>query len=575
MKNLYTYLKPYRKRMALGLSIKVIGTVVELFLPLIMGYMIDVVAPTEKVWVLVLWGLGMLFLAVTAFVTNVIANRMASKVAKDTTYLLRNDLFAKTLSLSSRQVDEVSLPSLVSRLSNDTYNVHQMIWMMQRLGVRAPVLLIGGVALTFTIDPILALILLVTVPILTLIVIVVSKKGIRLYTDLQKSSDQMVRKVRDDYTGIRVIKALSKGDYEKQTFRQINHQVMKNEVKAGRTMGLTNPLMNAILNLGMAAVIFVGAYRVYDGHTMPGDLLSFTSYFTIILNAVISVGRIFVILSKGSASSKRISTILNLPTELLPVPSTTSVVDSYFIRFDHVSFSYQSFLALNDVSFAIKKGESLGIIGATGSGKSTLISLLLRFYDVDQGQIFIDGKDVRSYTEEELRSKIGVVFQNDFLMASSIYDNIDFKRNLDLEQIKTAARYAKADDFIMEHDGYQAQLTSKGSNFSGGQKQRLLIARALAANPEILILDDSSSALDYKTDAMLRKTLLDHFKDTTIVLIAQRISSVRFADHILVLDQGRIVGFGRDEELMKNCPTYQQIYASQHQKRQKEGQTDE
>lgn len=414
MKNLYTYLKPYRKRMALGLSIKVIGTVVELFLPLIMGYMIDVVAPTEKVWVLVLWGLGMLFLAVTAFVTNVIANRMASKVAKDTTYLLRNDLFAKTLSLSSRQVDEVSLPSLVSRLSNDTYNVHQMIGMMQRLGVRAPVLLIGGVALTFTIDPILALILLVTVPILTLIVIVVSKKGIRLYTDLQKSSDQMVRKVRDDYTGIRVIKALSKGDYEKQTFRQINHQVMKNEVKAGRTMGLTNPLMNAILNLGMAAVIFVGAYRVYDGHTMPGDLLSFTSYFTIILNAVISVGRIFVILSKGSASSKRISTILNLPTELLPVPSTTSVVDSYFIRFDHVSFSYQSFLALNDVSFAIKKGESLGIIGATGSGKSTLISLLLRFYDVDQGQIFIDGKDVRSYTEEELRSKIGVVFQNDF-----------------------------------------------------------------------------------------------------------------------------------------------------------------
>lgn len=289
-----------------------------------------------------------------------------------------------------------------------------MIGMMQRLGVRAPVLLIGGVALTFTIDPILALILLVTVPILTLIVIVVSKKGIRLYTDLQKSSDQMVRKVRDDYTGIRVIKALSKGDYEKQTFRQINHQVMKNEVKAGRTMGLTNPLMNAILNLGMAAVIFVGAYRVYDGHTMPGDLLSFTSYFTIILNAVISVGRIFVILSKGSASSKRISTILNLPTELLPVPSTTSVVDSYFIRFDHVSFSYQSFLALNDVSFAIKKGESLGIIGATGSGKSTLISLLLRFYDVDQGQIFIDGKDVRSYTEEELRSKIGVVFQNDF-----------------------------------------------------------------------------------------------------------------------------------------------------------------
>ncbi len=573
MKRVFSYLASYKARIAFGLFLKAVGTFAELLLPLIMAYMIDDVAPTENALALGLWGGAMLLCALAALFGNVAANRMASRVARDTTTRLRNDLFSKILSLSARQTDEVTLPSLVSRLSSDTYNVHNMIGMMQRLGIRAPILLVGGVALTFTVDAVLALVLLVTVPLLTVIVVLVSKKGIGLYTRLQRSVDGMVRKVRDDYTGIRVIKALSKTEYENETFRAINDEVVASETKAGITMGVTNPLMNAVLNLGMAAVIFVGAYRVSAGRVKVGDIIAFTSYFTIILNAVISVSRIFVNFSKGGASAKRIGAILEMPKDLEPLPEETGrgaenaaeeEKDDAFIRFEDVSFSYDGAPALTNVSFSLKKGESLGVIGATGSGKSTLVSLLLRFYDADAGKITIDGRDVRAYGEE-LRDKFGVVFQSDFLMAASVKENIDFERGLSDEQIVRAAEYAKADGFIRAHEGYEGMLTARGANFSGGQKQRLLIARALAASPEILILDDSSSALDYKTDAQLRKALLENLPDTTIVMIAQRISSVKFADKILVLDGGKVAGLGSDEELMRSCEVYRRIYASQHE----------
>lgn len=567
MKRVLAYLAPYKARMALGLLFKIAGTVAELVLPLIMSHMIDEVVPTGSVPALSLWGGGMLLAAVVALLGNVKANRMASKVARDTTERLRADLFCKTLSLSARQVDEVTLPSLVSRLSSDTYNVHNMIGMMQRLGVRAPILLIGGVALTFMVDAVLALVLLVSVPVLTLIVVLVTRRGVGLYTRLQRSADTMVRKVRDDYTGIRVIKALSKGAYESASFRAVNEEVSKNETQAGVTMGVTNPLMNAVLNLGMAAVVFVGAYRVAGGNAMAGDIIAFTSYFSIILNAVISVSRIFVNLTKGGASAKRIGAILDLPEELAPQPLLPAQADGEdeIVCFDHVSFSYGGAPALQDVSFSLRRGQSLGVIGATGSGKSTLAALLLRFYDADSGQIRLGGKDIRSYGNAALREKFGVVFQSDFLMAASVRENIDFGRGLPQENIERAAAFARADGFIRAHGGYDGQLTARGANYSGGQKQRLLIARALAAAPEILILDDSSSALDYRTDAELRRTLLENLTHTTVVMIAQRISSVRFADRILVMDGGRAVGFGSDGELMRTCETYRRIYASQHE----------
>ena len=564
MKTLFSYLSAYKLRMALGLTIKTAGTLAELFLPLIMEHMIDNVAPGGDILALSLWGVGMLACAALGLVGNVTANRMASKVARDTTERLRADLFAKTLRLSARQTDETTVPSLVSRLSSDTYNVHNMIGMMQRLGVRAPILLIGSIVLTFLVDPVLALILVALVPVLTVIVILVTKRGISLYDGLQRSVDGMVRKVRDDHAGIRVIRALSRTQYESDSFRAVNENVVKSETKASLTTGVTNPLMSAVLNLGMAAVLFAGAFRVAGNYAMPGDLIAFTSYFTIILNAVISVGRIFVNYSNGGASATPIAAGLAMPQELLPEPGAETEEQNAVIGFDHVSFSYGGVPALSDITFTLKKGESLGIIGATGSGKSTIVALLLRFYDADRGRVFVDGKDVRAYESGELRKKFGVVFQNDFLMAASIRENIDFERGLREEDLLLAAQYARADKFIGEHGGMDGTLTARGANFSGGQKQRLLIARAIAAAPEILILDDSSSALDYKTDALLRKTLRENLPDTAIVMIAQRISSVRFADKILVLDDGRAAGFGSDEALMRSCGVYRSIYASQH-----------
>lgn len=567
MKSLGGYLSAHKKRMAVGLTIKSFGTVAELFLPMIMAYMIDDVAPTGSVLQLSLWGVAMLAFAVIAWGGNVIANRMASRVARDTTEVIRNDLFTSTLYLSARQTDKVTVPSLVSRLSSDTYNVHNMIGMIQRLGVRVPILLVGGVALTFSVEPVLALVLLAVVPFLTVVVIFVSSKGITLYTDLQRAVDTMVRKVRDDYTGIRVIKALSRTEYEKQGFAKINENVVGKETKAGVIMSVTNPIMNVVLNLGMTVVVLVGAIRVSKGLAQVGEIIAFTSYFTIILNAVISISRIFVNVSKGSASSKRICAVLNMPDELIKDETLAKAEEgekSGAVKFENVTFSYDGAPALKNVSFELKKGESLGVIGATGSGKTTLVALLLRFYDCDKGRILVDGINVKGYDEKELREKFGVVLQNDFLMAASVKDNIKFEREIDDKDMKEAASRAKAAPFVEAlENGYDSMLTVRGANFSGGQKQRLLIARALAGDPEILVLDDSSSALDYKTDAALRATLRENYPDTTIIMIAQRISSVRFADKILVLDKGEAVGLGDDETLMKTCEVYRRIYESQ------------
>ena len=563
MKHIFGYIGKYKGRMAGGITLKTAGALAELVLPLILAYMIDTVAPTRSAPMLVLWGVAMLFVSAAAYLCNVLANRMASRVGRDVTESLRGDLFTKTLSLSFRQADAVTLPSLVSRLSSDTYNVHTMLVMTQRMGIRAPLMLIGGVALTFTLDPILALVLLAVVPVLTIFVVFISSRGVKLYTSLQRAVDGMVRKVRDDHAGIRVIKALSKTEYESRTFRSLNEGVSLAERRAGVTMGITNPVLNFFLNLGMTAVIFVGAYRVAGGHAGVGDLIAFTSYFAIILNAVIAVSRIFVMLTRGTASARRIEEVLCLPEDLLPLPGKEEADDA-LIRFDEVSFSYDGAPVLEDLSFSVRKGETLGIIGGTGSGKSTLISLLLRFYDADSGSISVAGKDVRSYLPHELRKKFGVVFQSDFLMSASIRENIDFERNVPPENIPKAAECARAADFISAlEEGYETRLAVRGANFSGGQKQRLLIARALAGDPEILVLDDSSSALDYKTDAQLRRSLAEEYPDATVLMVAQRISSVRGADKILVLDGGRAVGFGTDKELMQTCDVYRRIYDSQ------------
>ena len=562
------YLKPYSKRIALGTVIKIVGTITELFLPWILSYMIDEVAPEKNVARIFLWGAVMLACAVVALLGNITANRMASKVARDTTESMRFDLFDKTLNLSARQTNGFAMPSLVSRLSSDTYNVHNMIGMIQRLGIRAPMLLIGGIVVTFMVEPVLALVLLATMPFLVLLAVLVAKKGTSLYTKLQKTVDTMVRKIRDIYSGIRVIKALSRTEYEKKSFETINKNVSSSETRAGLTTGVTNPIMNLFLNLGMTAVILVGAYRVSAGLTKAGQIIAFMTYFTLMLNAVISVGRIFVMYSKGIASSRRICEVLNAPADLLTEEidlegSSEADSDRAQIRFEHVSFSYDGGKVLDDVSFSIGKGETFGIIGATGSGKTTIIMLMMRFYDADEGNIYIDGRDIRTFDKKELRRRFGVVFQNDFLFSDTVRNNVDFHRGISDGELEKALKFAQADFIFGNDEGLNYGLAAKGANFSGGQKQRLLVARALSGEKDVIVLDDSSSALDYKTDAALRKALKENFSDKTIIMIAQRISSVRHADKILVLDNGKAAGLGSDEELRESCPLYGEILRSQ------------
>ena len=564
MKKILTYyLKPYYFRMSIGFIIKFIGSIMDLCLPWILAYMIDTIIPIKDKNQIYLWGLIMIFCSFLAVSFNIIANRMASKVARDTTEHIRNDLFEKVMYLSESYIDTYTKPSIMSRLTTDTYNVHQMIGRIQRLGVRAPILLIGGICVTLTLDPVLSCVLIFTLPFLAWIMFKVSQKSIPMYTKLQQSIDCFVRIVREDISGIRVIKALSKENYERKRFESINHKVVEEEQKAGMLMARIDPSVSIIMNLALVGVLIVGAFRVHNGLSEVGKILAFMTYFTIILNAMISISKMFIIMSKAIASANRIDEILELKEDMAIKDCLSSYENqAYHIAFEDVSFSYNKGEEkdLENISFKIKQGETLGILGGTGSGKSTIISLLLRFYDVDHGHILINGSDIRSIPLKALRSKFGVVFQNDMIFEDTIFENVNLGRNLREEEIEEALFYARAKEFVEQKANHlEENLEIKGANLSGGQKQRILIARALAAHPEILVLDDSSSALDYKTDAMLRQELNKYFKDTTKIIVAQRVSSVMQADHIIVLEEGKVIGYGKHEELLEQCASYKEI----------------
>lgn len=576
MRRLLHYLKPYYKRMGMGFLIKLIGTIMDLLLPWILAFMIDTVIPKRNEYGIYLWGGAMLLCSFLAVFCNIIANRMASKVAKDTTEVLRKDLFRKVIYLSERKMDSYTKPSLIARLTSDSYNVHQMIGRVQRLGVRAPILLLGGVLVTMTLNPLLSCILLVMVPFLSWIMVVISKRCIPMYQQLQKSLDQFVRIVREDISGIRVIKALSKEEKEELRFERINTQVVQREKKADSTMAIVDPSVKVIMNLALVCVIVVGAIQVNQGTTEVGKILAFTTYFTIILHATMMVSRMFLIVSKGIASANRIEEILGADGEEsitiakgIKPKEVPEEAKGAMIAFDHVSFSYlptkgdeKTDNTVTDLTFSVKKGQTLGILGGTGAGKSTIINLLLHFYEADTGTIWIDGEEIGRIPLPKLRQRFGVVFQNDLIFEDSILENIRFGRDLSEEEILEALTSSCAKEFVEEREASEI-LYVKGANMSGGQKQRILIARALAGRPQILVLDDSSSALDYRTDARLRKGLMERYPDVTKVIIAQRISSVMHADLILVLEDGKIIGKGTHEELIKSCNIYQEISASQ------------
>lgn len=574
MKLVIKYLKPFGISLLIGFCIKVAGTVAELALPYILSHMLDVVvpanAPSESLpegnfTPIFIWGGIMLLCAVAALVLNIVANRMAARVAKDAAQAVRHDLFAKTMRLSSKQTDAFGIPELETRLTSDTYNIHHFLGMIQRIGVRAPILLIGGIAVSYFLDWQLATVMVCLLPFIGMAVFTISRKGVPLYSASQKAGDDMVRVVREDIGGIRVIKALSKKEYERARFDRVNRALVKNEKRASLTMALTNPLITILLNVGLVAVVLVGAFLVDADLTKQGRIIAFIQYFTLISNAMIVINRIFIMTTKCLASANRIGQVMSAEQDLVPDESGLPLPTSDHIVFENVSFSYNGEINdLENISFSLPRGATLGIIGATGSGKSTLLRLLLRSYDVGQGSIYVGGKNIRSLAHEELCAMFGTAMQNDFLYADTIKENVCFGREISKESFSLALRVAQAEEFVSAFDQKEEyMLTSGGTNVSGGQKQRLLIARALAGDPEILILDDASSALDYKTDAALRRDLREHFANTTTVVVAQRVSSVMHADLILVLDEGKIIGKGTHDQLLESCDVYREIRDSQ------------
>ena len=563
MRKLLKYINPYWWIILIGLAIKFVATYVELQIPKLMQVILDEKVPAGLEKEIYIFGGLMVLCSAAALVMNVIANRMASKTAGKITRTLRHDLFNKLQRLSPRQMDAVTVPSAVSRLTSDSYNVNNLIVRVQRIGVRGPILLIGGIFSMMTMDVPLSLILIALLPLIAAVIFFVTKKSVPLHRKTHELQDKIVMICQENITGVRVIKALSKTDHERNRFHDAVEQRNEVSLKAQKVTGLSGPLTTLILNLGLTVLVVAGAYRVNSGGIKPGVIVAFLQYFTMILNAAVMVTRVIIMCATAQASANRISEVMELPEDMTVLPEE-AVEDAPHIAFRDVTFSYSGKGSnLENLSFSLQKGQTLGILGATGSGKSTIIKLLLRLYDVDSGKILIDGKDVRSIPNGELREKFGVVFQNDFIKMTSIGENIRYYRDLEEEALLSAIEDAQGADFVAEKGGLSGEVDIRGNNLSGGQKQRLLISRALAGKPEILILDDSSSALDYKTDANLRRALRQNYENATKIIIAQRVSSLRQADLILVMDDGAVIGAGNHAHLMATCEEYQMIANAQ------------
>lgn len=560
MRKLMKYINPYWWVILIGLAIKFTATYIELQIPKLMQIVLDEKVPAGLERDIYIFGGLMVLCSVLAMGMNIWANRIASRTAGKVTRTLRHDLFDKLQHLSPRQMDAVTVPSAVSRLTSDSYNVNNLIVRIQRIGVRAPILLIGGIFSMMTMDVPLALILVALLPFIAIVVFVVTKKSVPLHRKTHELQDKIVMISQENITGVRVIKALSKTEHEKARFDDAVEKRNDVSLKAQKVTSLSGPLTTLILNLGLTVLVVAGAHRVNAGDVGSGVIVAFLQYFVMILNAAVMVTRVIIMCATAQASANRIAEVMALPEDMPNLPEETPEENAPHVAFCDVTFRYSGKSNnLENLSFSLERGQTLGIIGATGSGKSTIIKLLLRLYDVNSGKILIDGRDIRTIPREEFRAKFGVVFQNDFVKMTTIKENIRYYRDIADEELLCAIRDAQASGFVEGKGGLSGEVDIRGNNLSGGQKQRLLISRALAGKPEILILDDASSALDYKTDANLRRALRQNYKASTKIIIAQRISSLRHADLILVMDDGAVIGAGNHETLMKTCEEYQLI----------------
>ena len=570
MRMIFRYMKAYARRIASSMTVKLLGAVTELLIPYILEHLIDEVVPLGQMRQVILWGLLMVATALVTRQLNVWANRMAIDNAHNVSYDIRQDLFTRTANLSGAQFDAFGLPSLISRMTSDSYNVQSCVQTLQTLCVRVPMMLLGGICVTLMMDAALSAILCVMVPVLIVVILCVSRYGIPLYRKVQERLDDVVRVMREDISGIRVVKALSKTEYEKRRFSLSNEAMTRADIKASTIMAIPGPLMQMCLNIGLTLVVWLGAARVDSGQIKPGVILAFLTYFNMVLQGVMGVNRIFIMVSKASASANRIAQVLEIEPDqrvLAPEEARTPAGDE-FIRFEHVNFSYgeatEHSLAggereqcLYDINFALRRGESLGIIGPTGCGKSTIINLLMRFYDVEDGGVFVDGRDVRTYEKDELHRKFGVVFQNDMVFFNTLRENIRFGRELDDTALTRAVEDAVAAEYIdfTGRKGWITGPTSRVRTCRAGSGSGLLISRALAGNPEILILDDFLLPLwIIKRTRRCARRFLSITATPPPSWSPSASAPFQSMTHILVMDNGRCIGYGTHPGASQDLP---------------------
>lgn len=570
MKRFWKYIRPYLSAFIIGPVLMIVEVIGEVLLPKFMANIINIGAVNHNVPYIIGMGGCMIVTALLMMAGGIGGAYFAAKAAISFSADLRSDLFDKVQKFSFSNLDQFSTGSLVTRLTNDITQVQNLINMALRMMLRAPGMLIGALIMAIMMNAQLAVVVLVVIPILTLLIALIIKIAFPRFEIMQKKLDFLNSNIQEVLTNVRVIKSFVRGGYEEKRFADSNEELKQSSLNAFKIVILTMPLMMCMMNATTLAVVWFGGKQILAGSMPVGDLTAFTTYIVQILMSLMMLAMVLLQSSRALASLHRITEVLdtevNLSDEGCALPKKT--VNSGKVEFRDVSFRYYKEnreAVLSHISFSIGSGQILGIIGSTGSGKTTLVQMIPRLYDVDEGQVLVDGVDVRDYSLKNLREGVGMVLQKNVLFSGSITENLMWgDGEASPEDMKKAAKAAQADDFVTSFtEGYQTELGQGGVNVSGGQKQRLCIARALLKKPKILILDDSTSAVDTATEAKIRESFTGTLKDTTKIIIAQRISSVMEADKILVLDEGQIVGMGSHEQLLKECEAYQEIYYSQ------------
>ena len=575
MRKILRHMKEYRKESVCAPLFKLLEALFELFVPLVMARIIDIGIANGDRRYIVRMCLVMAMLGLIGLACSITAQYFAAKAAVGFAAKVRHELFAHIQSLSFSEMDVCGTSTLITRMTSDINQVQSGVNLFLRLFLRSPFIVFGAMVMAFTIDVKAAMVFVVVIPILCVIVFGIMLVSIPLYRKVQDRLDRVTGMTRENLQGVRVIRAFRREEKEIEAFEKGNEALVGIQVLSGRISALMNPLTYVVINGGLLVLLYIGAIRVDGGFITQGAVVALINYMSQILVELVKLANLIINVTKAIACGNRIGAIMDLEPNIVSKagaknPGKANKGDVPAVEFDHVSFRYQNAGAdsLTDITFRAMPGETIGIIGGTGSGKSSLVSLIPRFYDVREGSVRVNGTDVREYELDGLRGKVGMVMQKSVLFAGTIRDNLLWgKEHATEEELCEAIHAAQADEVVFEgKGGLDAVVEQEGRNFSGGQKQRLTIARALVRHPEILILDDSSSALDFATDARLRQAIRDLAGERTVFIVSQRASTIQYADQILVLDDGAVVGRGRHEDLLENCEVYQEIYYSQFPK---------